>query len=233
MRDNPAMSAAAPERLAHVVAPRSMRPPAIGVRAELGRADRAVYRAVAGFSTPVLDRPLRLITDAANHSKPWFVIAAGLAVFGGPQGRLAAIAGVSSIGVTSLVVNQPMKLARRRVRPDRIDLGVPQTRWVPMPASTSFPSGHSASAAAFAVSVGHLLPGIRWPLRAAAATIAFSRVYTGVHYPGDVIVGVTTGAVLGAVTSRLAARAARRFATWRTGTSAQRRARADREGRGG
>ena len=159
------------------------RPPAIGVLAELGRADRAVYRAVAGFSTPALDRPLRLISDAANHSKPWFVIAAALAVFGGPQGRLAAIAGVASIGVTSLVVNQPMKLARRRVRPDRIDLGVPESRWVPMPTSTSFPSGHSASAAAFAVSVGHLLPGIRWPLRAAAATVAFSRVYTGVHYP--------------------------------------------------
>jgi membrane-associated phospholipid phosphatase len=229
MTNTPVMSV--PEPLGLVVAPRSARPPAIGVLVELGRADRAVYRAVAGFSTPALDRPLRMISDAANHSKPWFVTAAALAVFGGPQGRLAAIAGVASIGVTSLAVNQPMKLARRRVRPDRLDLGVPESRWVPMPTSTSFPSGHSASAAAFAVSVGHLLPGIRWPLRAAAATVAFSRVYTGVHYPGDVLVGVATGAVLGAVTSRLAVRGARRFATWRTATSARRRARAERAGR--
>jgi len=205
--------------------------PAITVLAHLSQADRAVYRAVAGFSTPVLDRPLRMISDAANHSKPWFAIAAALAVFGDSRGRLAAVAGVASIGITSLVVNQPMKLARRRIRPDRIDLGVPESRWVPMPTSTSFPSGHSASAAAFAVSVGHLLPSIRWPLRAAATTVAFSRVYTGVHYPGDVIVGVATGTVLGAVTARVAVRVARRFTTWRARTTADKLTSAEPDGR--
>jgi membrane-associated phospholipid phosphatase len=197
-----------------IAVPASAPAPAITFLARLSRADRAVYRAVAGFSTPVLDRPLRTMSDAANHSKPWFATAAALAVFGGSRGRLAAIAGVASIGVTSLVVNQPMKLARRRVRPDRIHLGVPESRWVSMPTSTSFPSGHSASAAAFAVSVGHLLPATRWPLRAAAATVVFSRVYTGVHYPGDVIVGVAVGAAIGAVTARVATRADRRITSW-------------------
>jgi undecaprenyl-diphosphatase len=182
-----------------------MRPPST-VRTELSRADRAVYRAVAGFSTPVLDTPLRLVSDLANHSKPWFAVALGLAALGGPRGRFAAAAGVAAIGATSLVVNQPLKLARRRVRPDRVLLGVPEARWVTMPTSTSFPSGHSASAAAFAVSVGHLLPATRWPLRLAAATVGFSRVYTGVHYPGDVLVGATVGALLGATTSRAAVR---------------------------
>jgi membrane-associated phospholipid phosphatase len=175
----------------------------------LGRADRAVYRAVAGFSTPALDLPLREISDFANNSKPWFLTAAALAVLGGPDGRRAALTGIAAVGATSFVVNQPMKLARRRRRPDRIQLGVPETRWVRMPTSTSFPSGHSASAAAFAVSVGHLAPALRWPLRAAAATVALSRVYTGVHYPGDVLVGVTTGAVIGAVASRTALRLSR------------------------
>ncbi len=76
--------------------------------------------------------------------------------------------GVAAIGVTSFVVNQPMKLAGGRRRPDRTQLGVPENRWVPMPSSTSFPSGHSASAAAFAVSVGDVLPELRLPLRVAA-----------------------------------------------------------------
>ena len=70
--------------------------------------------------------------------------------------------------------------------------------------STSFPSGHSGSAAAFAVSVGDVLPELRLPLRAAAAVVTFSRVYTGVHYPGDVVVGAAVGALLGRATSTVA-----------------------------
>jgi membrane-associated phospholipid phosphatase len=99
-----------------------------------------------------------------------------------------------------------MKLAGERRRPDRTQLGVPESRWVPMPSSTSFPSGHSGSAAAFAVSVGDLLPELSLPLRVAAAVVAFSRVYTGVHHPSDVVVGAAVGAVLGRATSVVAQR---------------------------
>ena len=172
----------------------------------LGQLDRGAYRAVADMSTPRLDRPLRQVSHFANFSKPWFLVAAVLALFGGSQGRRAALTGVAAIGLTSFVVNQPMKLAGERRRPDRTRLGVPESRWVRMPSSTSFPSGHSGSAAAFAVSVGDVLPGLRLPLRAAAAFVIFSRVYTGVHYPGDVIVGAAVGAVLGRTTSTVARR---------------------------
>jgi membrane-associated phospholipid phosphatase len=96
-----------------------------------------------------------------------------------------------------------MKHLGDRQRPDRDGHAVPEPRWVKMPTSTSFPSGHSASAAAFAVAVGDVIPALRVPLAAAAGTVAFSRVYTGVHYPGDVLVGVVTGALLGRLTSRL------------------------------
>jgi membrane-associated phospholipid phosphatase len=170
----------------------------------MGRYDRAAYRVVAGMSTPLLDEPMRQISRFANVSKPWFLVAGALALFGGPRGRRAAVTGVAAIAVTSLTVNQPMKLAGDRRRPDREGLGVPQERWVRMPLSTSFPSGHSASAAAFALAVGDVVPPLRLPLRAAAAVVGFSRVYTGVHYPGDVIVGATVGALLGRATSATA-----------------------------
>jgi undecaprenyl-diphosphatase len=170
----------------------------------LGKLDRAAYRGVAEMSTPRLDRPLRHVSHFANFSKPWFLLAAVLALFGGSQGRRAALTGVAAIGLTSFIVNQPMKLAGERRRPDRTTLGVPESRWVRMPSSTSFPSGHSGSAAAFAVSVGDVLPRLRLPLRAAAAVVIFSRVYTGVHYPGDVVVGAAVGALLGRATSTVA-----------------------------
>ena len=104
--------------------------PTVRVLRRLGRVDRAVYRTVAEMSTPRLDRPLRRVSDFANFSKPWFVIAGVLALFGGARGRRAAATGVAAIGVTSFVVNQPMKLAGGRRRPDRTQLGVPENRRV-------------------------------------------------------------------------------------------------------
>jgi len=181
-----------------------------GLFHRLGAYDRAAYVAVARLSTPALDLPLSRLSHAANHSKPWFLVAGLLAAFGGPTGRRAAVTGVAAIGAASLVVNQPMKLAGNRARPDRLGHDVPEARWVRMPTSTSFPSGHSASALAFAVAVGDVVPALRWPLRLAGGTVAFSRVYVGVHYPGDVLVGAATGAVLGRVVSRLAGRVSAR-----------------------
>ena len=63
---------------------------ASGLLHRLGRWDRAAYVAVARLSTPALDAPLSRLSHFANHSKPWFLAAAALAVFGGsdrPAGR--------------------------------------------------------------------------------------------------------------------------------------------------
>ena len=78
---------------------------------------------------------------------------------------------------------------------------MPEQRRVPMPTSSSFPSGHSASGFAFAGAVAGSLPGIAVPLRGLAAAVAYSRVHTGVHFPGDVIVGSLVGATIGEATS--------------------------------
>lgn len=176
--------------------------PAAQVLRVLARGDRAVYAAVARTNLAGLDVPLRRLSRFANHSKPWFLVAAGLAVFGGPTGRRAARRGVLAIATTSLLVNQPMKRLGGRARPHDAHHAVPEERRLPMPTSTSFPSGHSASAAAFAVAVGDVLPTLRVPLRAAAGAVAYSRVHTGVHYPGDVVAGVAAGALVGRLVTR-------------------------------
>ena len=88
------------------------------------------------------------LTKAADHSKLWFAIAAGLAAFGNPSVKRGAMRGVMTLGVTSLVTNQGAKRVWRRERPSRLLVPLArQTRRAPT--SNSLPSGHSASAAAF------------------------------------------------------------------------------------
>lgn len=164
---------------------------------ELGALDRAVYAAVAVTPTPSLDEPLRRLSNAANHSSLWLAVAAGLAVAGGPPGRRAAARGTLAIGVTSALVNLGAKSVWSRQRPDRVGAGVPGQRDVRMPSSTSFPSGHAASGFAFASAIGREQPWLGLALRFLAAAVAYSRVHTGVHYPGDAVVGSLIGASTG------------------------------------
>ena len=161
---------------------------------QLGDLDRAIYTAIAETPTPDLDGPLRRLSELADNSRLWLGIAAGLAVVGGPAGRRAAARGILSVGVTSAVVNIGVKSVYRRRRPDRAGAGVPEGRHVEMPSSRSFPSGHSASGFAFAGSVGQDLPALALPLRFLALAVAYSRVHTGVHYPGDAVIGSIIGA---------------------------------------
>jgi undecaprenyl-diphosphatase len=177
---------------------------------EVGQLDEAVYRAVARTPTPSLDDPLRRLTRSANHSKLWLAVAAALFVFGGKAGRRAAITGIAAIGVNSAIVNIPVKLASGRARPDREAAGVPDARRVPMPTSTSFPSGHAASGFAFADAVATTLPAVAVPIRGLAVVVAYSRVHTGVHYPGDVIVGALVGGTIGEAVGSVSRRVSRR-----------------------
>lgn len=169
---------------------------AVGLR-ELGAVDQAIYSAVASTPTPSLDEPLRRLSNTANNSRLWLAIAAGLAVAGGRAGRRAAVRGTLAIGVTSALVNLHVKSLWMRPRPDRAGAGIPEQRDVRIPASTSFPSGHAASGFAFASAIGRDQLGLGLALRFLAAAVAYSRVHTGVHYPGDVVVGALIGASTG------------------------------------
>jgi undecaprenyl-diphosphatase len=156
---------------------------------ELGTLDRAVYQAVAATSTPELD----------GHFRLWLGIAAAIALGGGRNGRRAAIESVLAIGATSATVNLGIKPLARRRRPDRADPAQFEARVVPMPESASFPSGHAASAFAFAYAVGRHRPELAVPIRLLAGGVAYSRVHTGVHYPGDVVIGAILGAGIAAM----------------------------------
>jgi membrane-associated phospholipid phosphatase len=164
--------------------------------------DARVYAAVAGTRTPVLDSVMRRLSQAANHSKLSIGCAALLALIGGSRGRRVAVDGLASVGATSVITNLAVKPLARRTRPDRTGARVALVRHVRMPRSSAFPSGHAASAFAFATAVGHDLPATAVPLQALAAAVAYSRVHTGVHHPSDTIAGALLGTVIARTTAR-------------------------------
>jgi diacylglycerol kinase family enzyme/membrane-associated phospholipid phosphatase len=171
------------------------------VPAPIRRADLATFRLVAQTRIPVVGRALPVLTRSANRSVLWLTIAAGLQLLGGNAGRRAALRGVLAIAATSTLTNLPAKLLTGRARPE-LDVVPEIRRLARVPSSTSFPSGHAASAFAFATAVGLEQPRLRVPLTGLASAVAFSRVYTGVHYPGDVVVGAAIGTAVAHATTR-------------------------------
>lgn len=174
---------------------------------ELIELDRAVYAAVHATRTPQIDHALARVSRAADRSVLWMGIAAAMAASGRRRRRAAAL-GMVAVGATSATVNLLVKQGPKRRRPSLE--GSVRTHGVRMPASHSWPSGHTASAFAFSTAAGAAAPELDTALRLAATVVAYSRVHTGVHYPGDVVAGAFIGASLGSTAYHLSRVARRR-----------------------
>jgi undecaprenyl-diphosphatase len=131
------------------------------------------------------------LSRAADHSILWFTIAAALGVLGGRAGRRTALRGVVAIAGASALSSGILKRLLPRRRPSADAFPFPGLRRRPV--SSSMPSGHAASAAAFAAATAIELPELAVPIGALAAAVAYSRIYNGVHYPGDVVLGGAIG----------------------------------------
>jgi len=165
--------------------------------------DAAVYAAVAGTKAPRLDEAMRRLSSTADHSVLWLGAAATIALFGGSTGRRASVRGLAALGIASGFANLVAKPLTTRRRPEREELEQLARRHVPMPRSSSFPSGHTASAFAFATGVGQVAPALSAPLRVLATLVGYSRVHTGVHYPADVLAGAFIGVSAAETAARL------------------------------
>ncbi|WP_327085073.1 phosphatase PAP2 family protein [Nonomuraea sp. NBC_01738] len=166
---------------------------------KIGRLDRRLFSRVARAKWPGAESVLPRLSEAANNGMLWFATAGLMSALGGPTARRAAVRGVCALAVASLTTNTVAKWTTRRKRPliDDVPFARRLTR---QPRTTSFPSGHSASAAAFAAGVAVESGKLGLLVAPLAASVAFSRIYTGVHYPGDVLAGTAIGVAAAALT---------------------------------
>ncbi|MCA1823133.1 MAG: bifunctional phosphatase PAP2/diacylglycerol kinase family protein [Mycobacteriales bacterium] len=170
--------------------------------AALHDADVALFDRIAALHSPPLDATLPRLSHAANNARLWLGIAAVLAAVGRRRERRAALRGTLAVALTSAITNGPLKLAVRRKRPPLalVPLGRQVRR---KPTTSSFPSGHAASAAAFATAVALEQPLVAVPIAVVAGGVALSRIYNGAHYPSDVVVGAGLGAGVAYATTRV------------------------------
>lgn len=166
----------------------------------ISRLDRYLVRHVSDLPGGNHDAFFRRLSAAANNGKLWMGAAAVMAAFPG-RPRRAALHGLIAQGVASGVTNIVFKTLLPRSRP--LPEHLPVFRFVhPQPTSSSMPSGHSASAVAFAVGAGLVKPGLGAALAPAAIGVAYSRVHTGAHWPSDVVFGSAIGAAAAMATRR-------------------------------
>ncbi|MFF8949970.1 phosphatase PAP2 family protein [Streptomyces sp. NPDC014940] len=155
----------------------------------------------------------RDVTDLAQHAPGWLDTAVtvwsdyGLAVFAllmllgwWRARRTGAATAVTALAVPVIVVlaygvNAALKLAVHEDRPCQ-SLPVRTLEACPAPGDWSFPSNHAAIAAAAAVALLFVSRRLGAVACVAAAAMAASRVWIGVHYPHDVVTGLVVGGLV-------------------------------------
>ncbi|WP_194814907.1 bifunctional phosphatase PAP2/diacylglycerol kinase family protein [Nocardia sp. XZ_19_385] len=147
------------------------------------------------------DRMLRGLSTSANYNRLWIGAGAAMILLGSPAARRAGARGLVAVGLASGIANGVAKPLFPRRRPP--DESVPFVRrLVKPPVSSSFPSGHAASAAAFATGVALEYPAAAVAVVPLAAAVGYSRVHIGVHWPSDVVAGAALGSGIALATHR-------------------------------
>lgn len=165
----------------------------------IARLDRRMNERTFGRRLgPQADAALVRLSTAANHSVLWMGLGAGLAATGA-RGRRAAVRGLGTLAVASAAANLLGKGLFGGDRPaaDVLPLVRRLRRY---PTTPSFPSGHSASAAAFATGVALEWPAAGLVVAPVAGAVMYSRLHVGAHWFSDVVGGAALGvglAVLG------------------------------------
>lgn len=155
--------------------------------------DHRLMRKFHRWRAPRWLRILTILATRLGDGWLWYALGIVLLIYGGEH-RFQAVGAAAAAAFMGIVLFQTLKKKSRRRRPCEIEPHC-WSQILP-PDKYSFPSGHSITAFAIAVSIGMFYPELQPPLIAAALLIAFSRIVLGMHFLSDVVVGSLIGVFL-------------------------------------
>lgn len=167
----------------------------------ISKIDTSILHYFQRLRTPAGNQLFIWITELGNGGALWIGIAAGLCLL--KETRKAGLLVLAALCVDLLLVEGLIKPIAARPRP--FIAGAVKTILIPPPSGYSFPSGHAASSFAAASVLSRFFKNAQF-LWIAAALIALSRLYLGVHYPSDVLAGGLLGIGIGQAVLLIASR---------------------------
>lgn len=152
--------------------------------------DHKLMRKVNKWPAPRWIRLASIAATRAGDGWLWYLLGLGVLLLGG-DGRLTAIAAAGSAAVVGIGLFVSLKKVSGRKRPCEIEPHV----WAHLlpPDRFSFPSGHTITAFAVAITIGTFYPVLFGLLLFCALVIATSRILLGMHFLSDVVVGAIIG----------------------------------------
>ena len=175
---------------------------AAGMWGAAGQWEFDILQGLQGIHGPWLDRMMTFITGLADHGELWLLLGVLFLCFSKTR-RLGATV-LLAAGLGFVTGNLILKNLFARSRPCWLMPQIPLL--IPVPMDYSFPSGHTLVSFEGAFSVWR--HNRRWGIMAlaAAAAIAFSRMYLFVHFPTDILGGMVLGIVNGWAAEKMVSR---------------------------
>jgi len=162
--------------------------------------DHALMRRLNRWPAPAWVRVWMLCATRGGDGWLWYGMALMIALFGG-EDRFPALGAAGLAAGSGIAIFLRLKKATGRRRPSAFE---PHC-WAKLlpPDQFSFPSGHTITAFAVALSFSYFSPGLELGLLFCAISVAASRILLGMHFLSDVLAGAAIGALLAYGSTRL------------------------------
>ncbi len=160
---------------------------------KIKKADEKILFYISKLQTPLFNKIMVAITTIGNAGTIWLLISVPMLLK--CSSRIRGIKLIMSLALAGLMGEIILKRLVGRIRP--FDETGTEDLLIKKPTTYSFPSGHSSSSMAAALTISLCFPYLTLPAFTLAFLIAFSRLYLQVHYPSDVVAGATLGILCG------------------------------------